>query len=274
MVNNGIKDFQDLVWQYYRQCGRTFPWRETTDPYAIWVSEIMLQQTQVSRVETKYRDFLGELPAVEDLAAVPLPRLLQLWQGLGYNRRALALQQGAQLVVAEYAGRLPRKDLESLPGIGPYTASAIRAFAFNEPVVMIETNIRRAFLHFFFPGVEGVDDKQILPLVKEALDRKNARQWYYALMDYGAALVKVGPNPNRRSAHYSRQSRFEGSNRQLRGQILRTLLERSQTQLELTLQLGGDDARVAAVLWQLEREGFVAQNAGQLTVVGQETALL
>ncbi|UCG84215.1 MAG: A/G-specific adenine glycosylase, partial [Dehalococcoidia bacterium] len=145
--------FQQLIWDYYKDHGRLFPWRQTDDPYHILVSEIMLQQTQTSRVLKKYESFISTFPDFQTLAESPLINVLKAWQGLGYNRRAVALHKIAQIVVADCEGELPssEKVLVKLPGIGPYTASAIKAIAFNQPAVLIETNIRTVYIFFFFP---------------------------------------------------------------------------------------------------------------------------
>lgn len=222
-----IKNFQKVVWGYYHDHARSMPWRDNHDPYWVVVSEVMLQQTQVSRVLPKFEAWVKRFPDWQSLAAAPLGDALHEWQGLGYNRRGRWLHQLAQVVVGEYRGKLPEgpAELVKLPGIGPNTAGSIAAFAFNAPVVFIETNIRRVFIHHFFEDEEGITDTQLLPLIKESLNPENPREWYYALMDYGAYLAKQVPNPNRRSKHYVRQSTFEGSNRQLRAQILRYILE-------------------------------------------------
>jgi A/G-specific adenine glycosylase len=275
--------FRKIVWEYYTAHGRhELPWRLNLDPYAIVVSEVMLQQTQVERGIPKFAAWLQEFPDWAALVEAPLPKVLQQWQGLGYNRRALNLQRCAETVVKEYGGELPRDEasLLDLPGIGPYTAGAIRAFAFNEPVVMIETNIRGVFLHHFWPsnnnsekrairrslgeGGLGIDDKELLPLIEKTLDRKNPREWYWALMDYGAYLKKTVDNPVRRSRQYVRQSRFVGSNRQVRGAIVRLLITAPLlTEQSLTAALhkeGIAAARIVPALKELEREGFVSIN--------------
>jgi A/G-specific adenine glycosylase len=263
-----IRLFRDLILSYYRAHGRDLPWRRTTDPYRILVSEIMLQQTQVERVAVKYREFLERFPDFESLARAPKSEVLLAWQGMGYNRRAIALQKTAQRVVDEYGGRLPA-DVETLatfPGIGKATASAICAYAFNMPVVYIETNIRRIFIHFFFQDREDVRDDEILPLVEQALDRGSPREWYSALMDYGTVLKKRTANPNRRSASYSRQSRFEGSDRQVRGRILALVLEDGTvTGEEVAARVGEEPGRVRRILIDLTREGFIAESGGTYT---------
>lgn len=247
ITQRAIALFQDLILSHYRNHGRDLPWRRTTDPYRILVSEIMLQQTQVERVAGKYREFLNRFPDFASLARAPKSEILLAWQGMGYNRRAIALQKTAQRVVEEYGGRLPA-DVETLatfPGIGKATAAAICAYAFNMPVVYIETNIRRVFIHFFFPEKEGVRDDEILPVVERALYRENPREWYSALMDYGSVLKKRTANPNRRSASYSRQSRFEGSDRQVRGRLLALVLEEGAvTEGEAAARTGEDPGRV------------------------------
>ncbi|HDP24976.1 MAG TPA: A/G-specific adenine glycosylase [Deltaproteobacteria bacterium] len=262
-----IRGLRRKIRGYYDVYRRNFPWRETDNPYNILVSEVMLQQTQTSRVESKYLQFLEAFPDVAALDAAELTSVLRIWKGLGYNRRALVLKRIAQIVLRDFDGELPRSldALLGLPGIGRATAGAILAFAFNEPVVFIETNIRRVFLHFFFPDREAVSDQEILPIIEQTLDRDDPRHWYYALMDYGAMLAKDGPNPNRRSAHYTRQARFTGSNRQIRGQILQLLLERSGLQdKELVEHLGVEAERVRKILDALVQEGFLKRKKGKL----------
>lgn len=231
------------------------PWRETSDPYLITISEVMLQQTQVSRVLVKFPEFIAAFPDFGSLAGVGVADILKVWQGMGYNRRALNLQKLGQRVITDYDGQLPSdpSELVMLPGIGPHTAGSIAAFAFNRPSVFVETNIRRVFIHHFFEDLDGVSDKQLLPLVEAALDRDNPREWYWALMDYGAMLAKSMPNPNRRSQHYAVQSKFEGSDRQIRGQILRVLMAGPSDLAEIS------DPRRDKIITDLMAEGFIEQ---------------
>lgn len=250
--------FRRRVLAYARR-PRPFPWRETTNPYAITVSEIMLQQTQVQRVAEKFPGFLREFPDVQTLARAPLAAVLHAWSGLGYNRRALALHRLAQAVVAEHGGRFPRTmaELDALPGIGPATAAAICAYAYNQPVTYIETNIRAVFIHEFFPRRRAVGDAELLPLVAQAVDRRNPRRWYNALMDYGTRLKRVHANPARRSAQHVRQSVFAGSDRQLRGFVLRRLLAEAQTATALRRAAGIDAARLQGILGRMVDEGLL-----------------
>ncbi len=237
------------------------PWRQpetdgSFDPYKILVSEIMLQQTQVSRVLSKYEQFLTAFPHMRDLANATQAEVLTLWNGLGYNRRARFLHQSAIMVAAQgYA--LPRQaaELTKLPGIGPNTAAAIRAYAFNEPVVFIETNIRSVFIHNFFADDLSVTDARLYPLIEQTLDDQNPRQWYWALMDYGSYLKSKLQNPSRRSARYQKQAPFMGSRRQLRGQIIR-LLSRQPMQRE-QLQSACRDERLNRVLNELCQEKLI-----------------
>ncbi len=256
-----ILHFQDTVYAFYQHNARdNLPWRKTRDPYKILVSEIMLQQTRVERVLDKYRGFISVFPDFQSLAHARLSRVLSLWQGLGYNRRAMALHNTAREVAYRYSGKLPSsvEELKTLPGIGRATASAIAVFAFHKPVIFIETNIRRVFIHFFFQNRKEIRDSKILPLVEQTLDRRNPHKWYSALMDYGSMLKKIVDNPNRRSAHYKRQSPFQGSNRQVRGLILKALVdEHPATGPSLIKKLKQQPEQVRENLVRLEKEGLV-----------------
>ncbi len=264
-----ITEFKQIIFDHYLKHGRSFPWRETKDPYAITVSEIMLQQTQTDRVVPKYQAFLSALPNWQALSEVNNAELFTLWQGLGYNRRALSLKKMAQVVVEKYAGLLPhtQTELVSLPGIGPYTSGAILAFAFNIPVPVIETNIRRVYIHHFFAPDSVVSDKDLMPLIEATLDADNPREWYYALMDYGSQLAKTLPNPNRRSLHYVKQGKLAGSNREVRGAILRVLTQHQKlTYQELVNETKIVDDRVAPAYAQMLAEGFIIEDAGSVAL--------
>jgi len=258
-----MDQFQETVWEYYHDHARQMPWRDNHNPYWVVVSEVMLQQTQVSRVVLKFEYFVSRFPDWNSLAAAPLSEVLRAWQGLGYNSRGKRLHQLAQIVMNEHHGQLPSdpKELIKLPGIGPNTTGSIAAFAFNQPVVFIETNIRRVFIQHFFEDHDEVTDKQLLPFIKESLNTENPREWYYALMDYGAHLAKQVPNPNRRSKHYTRQSTFEGSNRQLRAQILRYILKhKSATEADIKKAFANtESSRIESVLQQYLQENLLKQ---------------
>jgi A/G-specific adenine glycosylase len=257
-----IRFFQKKIYNYYDTQGRDLPWRKRVAPYRVLVSEIMLQQTQVDRVIEKFKEFLAAFPNFSALSKAPLPKLLKIWQGMGYNRRALALQALAQVVVAEHKGKLPSDPavLITLPGVGPYTAGAIAAFAFNKPVVFMDTNIRRVFIHEFLHDRENIHDDELVPLVLQTLDTKNPRKWYNALMDYGSMLKKEQVNPNKRSAHYTRQSPFENSNRQVRGMILKVLVRGTPlTMTRIVKETGRDAESVKKNLEQLANEGFIVK---------------
>jgi A/G-specific adenine glycosylase len=264
-----IRRFQKEVYNYYKRNGRALPWRKTRDPYHILLSELMLQQTQVGRVIEKYKEFLRRFPAIETVARAPLRDVLAVWQGLGYNRRALALKRLATSIVDDFGGRIPSDidTLKALPGVGAATAGAVCAFAFDKPVVFVETNIRSVFIHHFFHGREGVKDSEVLPLVAQTLDAKRPRQWYYALMDYGVALKEQHPNPSRRSAHYTKQSPFEGSLRQVRGMILRALVKQPGiSEPALVKGIDRDAKMVRQALKQLLTEGFIIRSGSRFFI--------
>lgn len=260
-----IRQFCEEISRFYQENKRDLPYRNSQDPYRVLVSEIMLQQTRVEQVNQKYPPFIALFPDFIHLASASLPEILRVWQGMGYNRRAKYLKMIAEKVIREYAGVLPADPavLETFPGIGKATACSVCAFAYNLPVVFIETNIRRVFIHCFFPGQETVADREILPLVEATLDQANPRDWYYALMDYGTYLKSAVPNPNRRSHHYTRQSSFEGSDRQIRGLILRILLnEPGIPCVDLREKTGCDRERFRRILGDLQKERFIALQKG------------
>ena len=270
LTKSDIREFQKVIYQHYKKHGRTFPWRKTRNPYHIIVSEIMLQQTQVERVVGKYKQFITAFPDFLTLAEAPLRKILKIWQGLGYNRRALVLKKIAQTVVTKYSGRLPSRldELVKLPGIGNTTASEILAFAFNIPTVFIETNIRSVFIHFFFRNRRNIRDAEILHLVEKTLDVSNPRRWYYALMDYGTMLKKLYQNPNRKSLHYRTQSPFNGSNRQIRGMILKILTKKHHSsEMEIMQKLKILPERVKSNLINLEKEGFIIRKGKKITII-------
>lgn len=221
-----LDELVQLVWQKGEELYRDLPWRNTRDPWGVLVSEVMLQQTQVARVLTRWERWMNLFPTVDALAAADTATVLAEWQGMGYNRRALALKRMADEVSAMRAGQLPQteKELIALPGIGPSTAAGVLAFAYDQPGVYLETNVRTVLIHHLFPEAEAVSDKVLRAILAEICPEKNVRGWYYALMDYGAYLKKTVPNPSRKSAHYTRQSTFEGSRRQKRAELLRCVL--------------------------------------------------
>ena len=263
-----INQFQDIIYDHYNRYGRKFPWRETDNPYHIVVSEFMLQQTQTHRVLTPYTTFITTFPDFPSLAAAPLQKVLACWRGLGYNRRALNLKKTAEIVTNQFDNRLPH-DLETLktfPGIGTATAAAIACFAFQKPVVFIETNIRTVYIYFFFQTRQKVKDTTLLPLVRQTRDTTNPRHWYYALMDYGVMLKKRHPFLNKKSAHYRKQPSFKGSNRQIRGLILKELVTKTYTASELLSTLGCDPKRGKKILLQLEKEGFIKREGDTFSI--------
>jgi A/G-specific adenine glycosylase len=191
-----------------------------------------------------------------------------VWQGLGYNRRAQMLHECAKQIVKEHKGKFPHShaELMKLSGIGPYTAGAVMAFAFNIPVPIIETNIRSVFIHHFFNDDTDVSDKEILEKVERTLDGENAREWYYALMDYGAYIKKKFGNPNSKSKHYTKQSVFKGSDRQIRGAILRLLTKRTYTRQQFLKDLPFEDIRIDAQLERLLKEGMLEKQRNQYSL--------
>jgi len=266
-----IADFRTVIYGYYHEHARDLPWRRTNDPYHILVSEVMLQQTQVERVREKYEDFIHVFPTFSVLADSSLTDVLTAWQGLGYNRRAMSLLKAARIVTSVHGGVFPETvdEVSKLPGVGKATASAVLVFAFDIPLAFIETNIRRVYIGRFFHDREGVNDRDIKPLVEQTLDRVDARNWYYALMDYGAMMGKglTGRNPNRKSAHYRRQTPFRGSDRKIRGDVLRMLLSEPRLPAgEIAVRAGVDAGKTLKILESLEKDGMVKEERGMYAI--------
>jgi A/G-specific adenine glycosylase len=230
----------------------------------------MLQQTQVVRVLKHWDRWTSAFPTVDALAAASTSDVLELWQGMGYHRRALALKRAAEHCSEYNAGQIPRgyEELLALPGVGPATAAGVCVFAFGEPQVYLETNVRTVYLHHFFEGCDGIPDKEIIPLVEATCDRVDPQSWYYALLDYGNHLKSIVPNPSRRSKHHARQSTFEGSVRQKRAFLLREILAQPGSSMEDLLEIlnnseravardGVTEEELTAILTALNTEGFL-----------------
>jgi A/G-specific adenine glycosylase len=281
-----IQEFQKIVWTYSKKNGRALPWRpptlklrrdkKTLDPYKVLVSEVMLQQTQVDRVIPKYISFIKKFKNFEQLANTKTSEVIQAWQGLGYNRRALNLQRCAKEVVQKHNGKLPDSyyELISLPGIGPYTAGAIMAFAYNKPVACIETNIRSVFIAHFADlrrlkreSTQMIHDKELLPLIEQTLDTQNPREWYWALMDYGSYLKKTLPNPSRHSTHHTQQKPFKNSNRQLRGNILKLVSQKNISEKKLFTKIKRKPIEIRSALTALTKEGFIKRSGTNISLV-------
>ncbi len=270
--------FHRQLSDFYYESGRhSMAWRQaepdgSISPYKILVSELMLQQTQVGRVEPKYTEFLQHFPSVAKLARAELAQVLTAWNGLGYNRRAQYLWQAAGIIHKQHKDVFPKTsaELQALPGIGPNTAGAIMAYAYDQPVVFLETNVRTVLIHHFFRDKTGIPDKDIRAVLSQLLPGSHEggaatlgnRQFYWALMDYGSHIKKTVGNKARASRSYTKQSAFHGSKRQLRGRIIRLLTPGPQPVRVVQEQLG--DERVEAVIADLVREGMVRRTGGRL----------
>ena len=266
-----IEDFLCLLFQEYQQRKREMPWRipETDgsfDPYKILISEIMLQQTQVERTIPKYLAFVQRFPTIEKLARAPISDVLDIWLGLGYNRRAVYLHEIAKNL---HGSSFPRNsaELASLKGIGDNTASAIVTYAFDQKEVFVETNIRTVMLDSFFPETDKVSDEVIKATLKDVLDvyHSSYREFYWAMMDYGAYLKKSGSKVHRKSLQYKIQSQFKGSTRELRGRILR--FAKQHEDLNTARQAIADD-RFDEVLMQLVAENLVEVRQSRIVFYG------
>ncbi len=245
------------------------PWREDPSPYGVVVSELMLQQTQVSRVIPKYNSFLYTYTNFDSLAEAPFSDVLKLWSGLGYNRRAKYLHQIAQIVCYDCSGVLPNsyEALVKLPGIGPNTAGAILAYAFNQPAIFIETNIRTVLFHHFFQDKKDVADTELRHVLKQVIDSKHPRQWYWALMDYGTHLKATTGGKLDVSKHYKKQRPLRGSVREMRGEIVRRLLK-GPCAIKDFPKVVQQDKRLQPAIEGLMKDGMVEMADGILCLTG------
>ncbi|MDB5162078.1 MAG: hypothetical protein JWM52_586 [Candidatus Saccharibacteria bacterium] len=259
------EEFQEIIWQKAKELYRDMPWRDNTEPYFILVSELMLQQTQVDRVIPKFHEFMTRFPTIQSLADAPLSEVLISWSGLGYNRRAKFLHVAAKKVISDFQGKIPEtfEQLTTLPGVGPNTAGAILAYSFNQPNVFIETNVRTVYFYHLFQDEESISDTMLKEKIIETLDQEHPREWYWAIMDYGAYLKKQGAGQIKRSSHYKKQSRLKGSLREVRGLIIKFLTVGDLTFEELAQKLPQDD-RYEKALKALISEGIIKQTGERL----------
>jgi A/G-specific adenine glycosylase len=265
-TQESIERFQKKIMLWWSKNARDLPWRINPAPYQVLVSEIMLQQTQVNRVIPKYEGFMREFPTLEALAAAETKRLLTIWSGLGYNRRALWLREAANQIIER--GGFPQEvqELRALKGIGPYTSRSILIFAFNKDLAAVDTNIRRVMIAYGF-ATEKMTECQLQDVADSLLLRGHSRDWHNALMDYGSDVLtsnQTGISPK------SKQLRFKGSTRQIRGAIIRILTDSdSMTSEQLYSQLGFDCGKdtMNSVLDQLVSEMLVEyQDCGEYRI--------
>lgn len=260
-----VAEFKDFIRRKEAELYRDMPWRQNTTPYYVLVSELMLQQTQVERVVPKFNDFIKRFPDEKTLAEASLGDVLRLWSGLGYNRRAKFLHEAAKKIMSVHDGTFP-SDYESilaLPGVGQSTAGAIMAYALNQPIIFIETNVRSVYFHHFFNSDEKVSDSELRTLLEQTLDKERPREFYWALMDYGTWLKKNGKGRIAKSKHYKKQSALRGSVREVRGEILKQLKDTSLSLKVLTKQYKTDE-RFDVALSGLMKDGLVEQSGSQL----------
>lgn len=263
-----IAEFQQTVLAKGKELYREMPWRSDTTPYFILLSEIMLQQTQVPRVMQKFAEFIEAFPTLEDLAHADFQEVLAHWSGLGYNRRARFLHQTAQKIVENGSFPTDEAFLRSCPGIGENTAASILVYAFNQPLIFLETNVRTVLIYTFLHNqTEKIDESVLHDLAKQTLYAENPRQWYWALMDYGTYLKKTEGNFNKMSKKHTTQSKFEGSFRQKRAAVLRCLLQKGPLDVsEISELIGYDLSLVQELIDALQKDKMVSVVAGRVVI--------
>lgn len=262
------KEFQQQVWAASRDLYRPMPWRDDPSFYNVLVSELMLQQTQVDRVRTKFHEFMNAFPTIESLAQATLADVLVVWQGLGYNRRAKFLHEAAHYVVLHGQPKT-RDELIKLPGVGVNTAGAIMNYVYEVPTPYIETNIRTAYFHHYFAESHNVSDAELLKVVTRTLDHESPREWFYALMDYGTCLKKQGGGRLDVSKHYKKQSPLKGSVREVRGDIIRVLAAGPLSKATLMKTIHADK-RFAQAYEGLIRDGLVSVDGEQVRLTNTQ----
>ncbi len=264
------KRFQEEILTWYNEHQRDLPWRHTRDPYRILISEVMSQQTQISRVVTKYTEWLVRFPTVVVLADAPVSEVLKYWSGLGYNRRALNLKKTAEKIVNEYDGTFPdnERELLKLPGIGPYTARAILCFAFNKQVAVVDTNVRKVILTQIIDRSNvlrlsdssektSLSERDMEEIAQKLLPHGKAYEWNQALMDYSSAVLK------KEKMQIPKQSKFIGSHRYYRSKVLRVLLDKKKVNVDKIGELIKKEYTIAEEEWlskllnELAKEGFI-----------------
>ncbi|MEK7533227.1 MAG: hypothetical protein AAB542_02225 [Patescibacteria group bacterium] len=269
VTHNQVRSFHKMIFSWWKDNRRDLPWRRTRDPYRILVSEVMLQQTQVSRVLPKYNEFLAAFPDVFALANASTGDVLRIWKGMGYNRRALYLKRAAEAVVAAYHGKFPDSELllTKLPGVGTYTARAIMVFAYEQNVAMVDTNIRQIIIHFLFNGL-----LQKEKVIRETADRLvpegRAWEWHQALMDYGASALPR--DAVKRTVMKKAAIPFKDSDRFIRGKILDYLRAKNINEQSLIVVLlrehGRTRGRYIAIISKLIKDGLVIRRSNFLTL--------
>lgn len=273
------KKFNQILLDWHKDNYRDMPWRRTRDPYRILVSEIMLQQTQVDRVRTKYAEFLKAFPTVQALAKASLGEVLSAWSGLGYNRRAKYLHDCAKEVVRACGGKFPKNEseLRKLPGIGPSTAAALMSFAFRGESPMIDTNIRRILVRVFF-GATIPSDKDLYAFATTLIIRGGGREWNYAMLDVGATLCTARNHSPKcpfmklhgevRDFVYKKpQTKFLDSRRSYRGKVLQLLAkERTISARALHKYIGKKIPEMDEILLDLKKEGLIVIKNGTIAL--------
>lgn len=269
--------------EWYRPRRRAYPWRRTADPYAVLVSEVMLQQTQAPRVTDPYERFLERFPTVSALAAAPRSEVVRAWGGLGYNRRAVALSLAARAIVREHGGRVPSEPdaLRSLPGVGPYTAAAVASIAFGRRIAAVDTNVRRIVARVHLgTDADAAHPRRTRELAEAMVDGDEPGAWNQALMDLGREVCRPRPRcdecplaPRCRfratgavpARSRRRQDPFPGSSRQVRGGVVRVLRERPAATIgALAAGIGADSERVVTAVRELHHEGILHAGPGAL----------
>ncbi len=263
LTSTKITSFQKKIFKWWEANRRVFPWRETTEPYAILVSELMLQQTQAPRVVEKFNQFVEVFPDLESLAKAQKFEILQLWSGLGYNRRAIWLQEAAQMIIERKEFPNTPEELQKMKGIGKYSAHSILIFAFNYDLATVDTNIRRILVAEKF-AEEKTSERDLWEIAKKLVPKGRSRDWHNALMDYGSielTVAKTGIKP------LTKQGKFKGSDREYRGKILKLLLESKKITInQMITVLNLQEVKLESILQKMVKENLIKKKGKYYSV--------
>ena len=269
------KNFKNVLLQWYKNNKREYSWRNNSDPWSIYLLEVISQQTQLERADKYFRSFINEFPTPNDMATTSFKKILEIWSGLGYNSRAKRMFDSSKIIAEKsFDGLYP--NFQQLPGVGPYTENAILSFAYNEKVITQDVNVKRIISRYF-----GVDNprKYIDAVSPLLLKNTNSRKLNQALMDFGSSICKPRsplcldcPLEDTCDKYFNFETKpsekFSGSNREIRGNLIKLLLKKGALKVKTIQQeLDTDKDRLNEILEKMQKDGLVMLNNNNLVEI-------